>query len=506
MITTLHKTDLSPDYNPSKSTFFNGLQPVKNIHLCWVTTNQNSMPPLPPTPTSSGNPGSNRPPGSSGASPSAGTPPLLDILAAQNPWWSGRDFSMQAGICRDRYFKKIRAYYDSGEIVVINGVRRSGKTTLLMQMIQDLINERGADPRSILFVNCDEPAIAQLANPLEMVLDTYRKEVYSREGATLVFDEIQTIEGWERWIKAVYDRKQFRLAISGSSSYLLDSKVSQLISGRYLSLHVYPLDFSEYLLFHKIDGIADPVTLASRKYEVLELFHRYLYEGGFPQTALREDELVREDQLRAYYDSIVYRDIIRENDVRNHRALGDLLAYLMANITSPYSYRKLVDLLGIDPETIKEYIRYAEMAQILFEVQFFSYSLNVQARNNKKIYCIDNGLRNAVSFSFSKDTGRCAENLVYIELRRRGYTPYYWKKNGEVDFVLKMRDTSVMAINVTYTDQIHQRETDALREFAEEFGSKVSRCILLTKDTQGTDGMIESIPLWRWLLEVDGYQ
>jgi len=459
------------------------------------------MPSPPPHSDSSGNPGSHRSPGSP---PPLGIPPLLDILVAQNPWWSGRDFSALAGICRERYFKKIRAYHDSGEIVVLNGVRRSGKTTLLMQMVQDMINERGVDPRSILFVNCDEPAITQLENPLDQVLDTYRREVYSREGATLVFDEIQTIPGWERWIKAVYDRKQFRLAISGSSSYLLDSQVSQLISGRYLSLQVYPLDFSEYLLFHGIDGIADPVLLASKKYEILELFHRYLYEGGFPQTALRKNDSVREDQLRAYYDSIVYRDIIRENDVRNQRALGDLLAYLMTNFTSPYSYRKLVDLLGVDPETIKEYIRYAEMAQILFEVQYFSYSLNVQARNNKKIYCIDNGLRNAVSFSFSKDAGRCAENLVYIELRRRGYTPYYWKKNGEVDFVLKMRDTSIMAINVNYTDQIHRRETDALREFAEAFGPKVSRCLLLTKDTQGTEGIIQYIPLWRWLLERDG--
>ncbi len=468
-------------------------------------TIQNIMVPLPPprsgSPVSSTNSGYD---GSPGSSLPSNFPPLLDILTAHNPWWNDRDFSAMAGVCRGRYFKKIRAYYDSGEIIFLNGVRRSGKTTLLMQMIQDLINERGADPRSILFVNCDEPAIAQLTNPLEMVLDTYRKEVYSQEGATLVFDEIQTISGWERWIKAIYDRKQFRLAISGSSSYLLDSQVSQLISGRYLSLQVYPLDFSEYLHFHGITGIADPVTLASKKYEILELFHRYLYEGGFPQAVLQKDELVRVDQLSAYYDSIVYRDIVKGNNVRNQRALGDLIAYMMANITSPYSYRKLVDLLGIDTATIKEYIRYAEMAQILFEVLHFSYSLKVQARNDKKIYCIDNGLRNAVSFSFSKDTGRCAENLVYIELRRRGYTPYYWKKNGEVDFIMKMHDSSLMAINVTYTDQLHRRETDALREFAEEFGSKVSRCILLTKDTQGADGMIQYIPLWRWLLQGDG--
>lgn len=425
-------------------------------------------------------------------------PSVLDLLTALNPWWSGKPF--EAGIRREKYFTKIQKYLGTGEIVVLTGVRRSGKTTLLFQIIDDLIRNRRVDPRSILFVNCDEPEIARLENPLETLLETYRRDVYGGDAAYLILDEIQTIEGWERWVKSLYDRKQFTLIISGSTSYLLDSNLSTLIAGRYLPVHVYPLDFAEYVVFSGEDLPHDPVTLAAAKYRLLHLLGEYLREGGFPQVVLQDDETVRRDQLRAYYDSIVYRDIVRVNEVRNQKALGDLLAYCMTNVTSLYSYRNLQEVLGIDFETVREYLYYAQKAKILFEVQYFSYSLKTQSRNNKKIYCIDNGLRNAVSFRFSEDEGRLAENLVFIELKKQGFEVYYWKKQGEVDFVVKHPDRSLSAINVSYTDALPAREEKALLEFADLHDSRVRECILLTKDTEKREGAIRYIPLWKWLL------
>jgi predicted AAA+ superfamily ATPase len=423
---------------------------------------------------------------------------LLELLVSLNPWWSGRDFA--TGVRRERYFSKIKRYLASGEIVVLSGVRRSGKTTLLYQVVDDLIHGQGVEPGKVLFVNCDEPEIARLDRPLETVLETYRKEVCGEEGAFLVFDEIQNIPGWERWIKSVYDRKQFRLVISGSSSYLLDSELSTLISGRYLAIPVYPLDFNEYLLFNGVEVATDPITLADRKYILMQMLRQYLDEGGFPQVVRQTDAMVRKDLLKAYYDSIVYRDIVQVNEVRNQRAMSDLLAYLLTNIASPYSYRQLEQALGIDAVTIREYIRYAEMAKVLFEVRYFSYSLKTQARNNKKIYCIDNGLRNAVSFNFSADEGKRVENLVFLELKRRGFEPYYWKGEGEVDFVLNNPDNTLTAITVSYTDALPERETGALREFAGAFGNRVRDRILITKDTAGEVEGIRCVPLWKWLL------
>ncbi|HEU17756.1 MAG TPA: ATP-binding protein, partial [Methanolinea sp.] len=133
-------------------------------------------------------------------------------------------------------------------------------------------------------------------------------------------------------------------------------------------------------------------------------------------------------------------------------------------------------------------------------VRHFAYSLQAQTRPNRKIYCIDNGLRNAVSFRFSEDEGKFAENLVFVELLRSGATPFYWKKKKEVDFVVKGPDNLLTAINVSYTDAIHEREKEGLREFAGEYGEMVKELVILTKDFDQTDDDINLIPLWKWLL------
>jgi predicted AAA+ superfamily ATPase len=423
---------------------------------------------------------------------------LFELLTSLNPWWSGQDFD--TGRSRIRYFSKIQRYLETKEIIVLSGVRRSGKTTLLFQIIKHLINTQKVPPRNILFVNCDEQDISAPENAISNVVDTYRKEVAAKGTLYLVFDEIQNIKGWERAIKSLYDRKNYKIIISGSSSYLLDSQISTLLSGRYFSVPVFPLDFREYLSFHGIEISNDPVNLATHKYEILTMLKQYLREGGFPIVVLQKEELTKQDYLRAYYDSIVYRDIIRINEVRNQKALADLLHYLFTNLASPYSYRRLKEILGIDLETVKDYIHFAEMAKILFEVQHFAYSVPAQTRPNKKIYCIDNGLRNVVSFRFSEDEGKLTENLVFIELIRTGAAPYYWKKKKEVDFVIKSADNTLVAINVCYTDDIPDREVESLHEFEKEFGNKVKGRIILTKDLEEERDGIAYIPLWKWLI------
>ena len=425
--------------------------------------------------------------------------PLFELLTSLNPWWSGEAFD--SGRTRPRYFSKIQRYLETKEIIVLSGVRRSGKTTLLFQIINYLITTQKVSPKNILFVNCDEQDISALENAIFNVVDTYRKEVAAKGMLYLVFDEIQNIKGWERAIKSLYDRKNYKIIISGSSSYLLDTQISTLLSGRYFSVPVFPLDFVEYLSFHEIEISNDPVNLAAHKYEILTMLKTYLREGGFPIVVLQKEELTKQDYLRAYYDSIIYRDIIRINEVRNQKALADLLHYLFTNIASPYSYRRLKEMLGIDLEAVKDYIHFAEMAKILFEVQHFAYSVQAQNRPNKKIYCIDNGLRNVISFRFSEDEGKLAENLVFIELVRTGVSPFYWKKKKEVDFVIKSADNNLVAINVCYTDEIPDREVESLYEFEKEFGKKVKGRIILTKDLEKECEGIVYIPLWKWLIQ-----
>lgn len=314
------------------------------------------------------------------------------------------------------------------------------------------------------------------------------------------------MENWEREVKSLYDKKTCRIIISGSSSCLLDSQVSTLLSGRYFTVSVFPLDFSKYLRFHGVTPPQDAAGRAAQKYTITTHLKQYLKEGGFPIVVLQQDERTKQDYLRAYYDSIVYRDIIRMNVVRNQKALAGLLQYLFSTIASPYSYRRLRELLGIDIDTVRDYIHFAGMARILFEVQAFSYSLPAQARQNKKVYCIDNGLRNAVSFRFSKDEGKLAENLVFIELLRSGHIPYYWKGEREVDFVIKSGDNRLTAINVCYSEIVPESEYEGLREFAREFKDPVHRLLILTKDYEAKSGPIISMPLWKWLLLDPGHR
>jgi len=425
-------------------------------------------------------------------------PGILDALLRLNPWWYGE--SVQSGIPRDEYLSKIQRYATTGEIIVIAGVRRSGKTTLLYQTIDYLLKHERIFPKKILFVNFDEPDFSALRDPFAEILSAYRADICGDEEVYLIFDEIQSVPGWERHIKALYDRGGVKLIISGSSSSLIEGNLATLLSGRYFAVTVYPLDFAEYLLFSRFTVPADRLALAAQKFKVMNLLAEYLRTGGFPRVVLQKDQKLKTEYLRSYYDSIVYRDIILTNRVRHVRALKDLLVYLFSNITRPHSYQQLQQQAGLDFATLKEYIGYAGAAGILFEVPFFSYSLKTQSRKNRKCYCIDNGMRNAVSFTFSQDAGLLAENLVFIRLVRLGADPYYWSGKHEVDFVIKNPDDTLDAINVSYTDTPAEREYAGLREFFLEYNSKVRSLLLITRDLEQEIRGIRCIPLWKWLL------
>jgi hypothetical protein len=425
-------------------------------------------------------------------------PGILEALIRLNPWWYGE--SVPSGIPRNAYLSRIQRYATTEEIVVLAGVRRAGKTTLLYQTIDHFIRSKRVPAKKILFVNFDEPDFSALDDPFAEILSIYRADICGEDEVYLIFDEIQDVPGWERHIKALYDRGSVKLIISGSSSSLIEGNLATLLAGRYFAVTVYPLDFAEYLLFHRFTVPSDHLALAAQKFKLMNHLAEYLRTGGFPRVVLQKDQNLRTEYLRSYYDSIVYRDIILTNSVRHVRGLKDLLVYLFSNITRPYSYQQLQQQSGLDFATLKEYIGYAGAAGVLFEVPFFSYSLKTQSRNNRKIYAIDNGLRNAVSFTFSQDAGLLAENLVFIRLLKQGANPYYWSGKHEVDFVIKNPDDSLDAINVSYTDTPDEREYAGLREFLSEYKSKVRSRLLITRDLEGETEGIRCIPLWKWLL------
>jgi len=426
--------------------------------------------------------------------------PMQGALKDWNPWWAEKSVPPEKkGIERASILKELLKLIEAKEIVVLTGVRRSGKSTLLHQMISKLIEGR-VSPKNIIYFNFDEPVAPGEGNPADFVYNSFL-ELNNPQGRKYVFfDEIQNIREWERWIKKSYDLygKDVKFILTGSNNSMLYDNLSRLLTGRILTKAIYPLSFEEFLIFNNVK-IKDADM---QKSEIKHFLIKYMGYGGFPEAVLEETDEIRKKRLEEYFNSIILRGIVQPNNIREVSKLMELARYLITNNACILSYNNISKAIGLNITSLKEYLRFLENAYLLFQLNFFSYSLKetIMVQKPRKIYNIDNGMRNAVGFRFSGDEGRLAENIVFIDLKRRGNEMYFWKEKGEVDFVIKHKDNSLTAINVSYTDRIGQREIDSLMEFKGSH-KHAKTMITITKDIEKKDKGIEYIPLWKWLLQ-----
>jgi predicted AAA+ superfamily ATPase len=412
---------------------------------------------------------------------------LFNILDDWNYW--NKEIK-DLGIIRNDYIKKAMPLLKTKEVIVIKGVRRSGKSTFLRQIMA----ESQVDKKQFLYINFDDYRLYEFLSLelLEKCIEVYREKINPEKKAYVIFDEVQNIDGWERFIKTKYDLgEDIKFIVTGSNAHLISKEYSTLLTGRTESIDFYPFSFTEFL---ESQGLRieekNYFKLKTKKNVLLNKLGEYLLYGGFPEVLKRDD---KKNILDEYFNSIIEKDIISRYNIRDTRTLKQIALYLITNITCEISFSSLMEQFKISVNTLREYLSFMQEANLLFLLYFFSYSTKTQNLVNKKSYCIDNGLREAVSFKFSKDEGRLAENLVFIELKRRGLETYYWKNKGDIDFIIKRKQ--ITAINVTYTDDINPRETISLMEF-----KKAKRRILLTKDTFKKEKGVEYIPLWFWLL------
>ena len=425
---------------------------------------------------------------------------MKEIIKRWNPWWLyGRVPESKTRIARPETLGGIAKLLDIKEIICITGVRRCGKSTVLYQLIDHLI-EDGVNPVNILYFNLDEPFEDKSISILDRIFESYIEINNPADQKYIFLDEIQNIENWETWLKKYYDLydTDIKFVITGSNSTMLSDKLSTLLTGRIIPKTVYPLSFTEYLKFVEFE-LNDADVQRS---EVIHHFLNYLNRGGFPEVVLEDDADINLMRLNEYFDSILLRDIIVSKKIRESSKLIDLANYSLTNISARLSYMKMSKAIGLSVGSIKEYLLYLEQAYLIYQLNFFSYSLktSLAIQKPRKMYCIDNGLRNAAAFKFSSDEGKLAENSVFVELKRRNLDVYYWKGKREVDFVVKGRDNTLMGVNVTYTDVIDEREIKALLEFKENFGERVSELILLTRNVERSEDGITYLPTWKWLL------
>lgn len=384
------------------------------------------------------------------------------------------------------------------------GSRRAGKTFYFYQVINDLLSEGLAKDR-ILYVNFEDDRLFPLkVEELSELLEAYY-ELYPENKDLqkyFFFDEIQNITNWEIFVRRIVDRENAKVYLTGSSSKLLSREIATSLRGRTLTFYLFPLSFKEFLRFKNVHPGKD-FAYSSSRFKIKKLFKEYLDFGGFPEVV--SSGTLKQAILSNYFEMLIYKDLIERFSIRNTMVLRSLTKFLITNISSAFSinsyYNSLKQELKLSKVTIMEYLSYLTDINLIYLVPIFSYSLKVQQVNPSKVYCVDTGLRNAVAFRFSEDEGRLAENVVFIELKRRGYEVYYWKNTREVDFIVKDEKGDLTAINVSYTDSINKRELEGLHEFKNQFYPAVKELIILTRDERDERNGINLIPIWQWLLK-----
>ncbi len=412
----------------------------------------------------------------------------FEVLADWNYW----ETSLPETVSRPGYEKEIARKAKTGEVIVLKGVRRSGKSTLLLNEMKRLVNI-GHDPRNILYVNFEDP---RFVNNLDVELMARIKESYlefvNPKGKTFFFlDEVQNIPAWEKWVLKEYATKSASLYVTGSSSSLLSLEIGTALSGRYLDIEVFPLSFQEFLHFNKID-IVTKAERIKRKSALNRLFRSFMKQGGFPKLVEISDERTRQDLLKNCYDSILLRDIVARHKLTRFHVLEEISAFLLANSCSLSSTNKLKNVFGISFQKAQDYTAFMEEAYLIFQLHRFSWSLKKQFANLRKFYSVDTGLSNRVSFQVGSRQGQNLENIIFIELLRRGREIYFYKTKNEreVDFLVKEGRTIKELIQVSYSitdEQTRKREFSALKTASDELTKDSAiPCRVLTMDDRET--------------------
>ncbi|MHA1673837.1 MAG: ATP-binding protein [Promethearchaeota archaeon] len=426
---------------------------------------------------------------------------IINAINSWNPWWIEEEKNAErekilSSVSR-RILPLIGQTLQTRHVKDILGIRRSGKTTLLHQIINKILEER-KNPEEILFLAFDDPNLILV--PFDKIIDT--ASFLHPNIKFLFIDEIHAKERWELWIKKIYDMNKFaQIFISGSNAALLSDDVGKALTGRHLSFFLTPFTFHEYLVTAQWKDYSQEF-LRSKFPQLLHEFDKYLIWGGFPEIIDLNDSLKRQILVDLYND-VLARDISTRISI-DYGKMNRLATYLFTNFTREYSVNKLAKAVNLHPDTTAHYLQLLENALMIKIISRFSYKLKIQFRQNKKVYAVDNGLRNAVSFHTTKDRGKYAENLVCMELLRRKKEIYYWKDDKhEVDFIVRDGGIIEELIQVSWNmkkDSTRKREFNGLVAACHLY--KLSKGTILTLDEEETvvhNGItitIKPIPLW----------
>lgn len=374
---------------------------------------------------------------------------------------------------RDLYLKKLLQYKNQPLIKVLTGMRRVGKSTLLKLLAEELV-ATGVARENIVYLNLELATMDDIAD-YRALYRLLKGKLPVGERGYLLLDEVQLIDGWERAVNALLAEDVADIYLTGSNARMLSSELATLLSGRYVTIEVYPLSFREYLDFRA--GATE-----SRE----RLFRDYLRFGAMPLVPnLEQDNAVVESVLSGIYDTVLMKDIVARNAVRDPALLEGLVRFLADNIGSPITTSKICGYLTskgrkTNSTTVDNYLKMLESAYIFYRAQRYDIRGKMYLKTQEKYYIVDNGIRNMLLGFRGGDYGHVLENIVYLELRRRGYTVHVGKLGSlEIDFVATKSDRKIYyQVSATVLDDnTRERELAPLRSVPDYYEK-----VLLTMD------------------------
>jgi len=408
---------------------------------------------------------------------------LREIIVDQNQNVSKRGKVIERDISKEIIKSKNQRF-----IKIISGIRRSGKSTILRQLKEKFGG---------VYVNFDDERfihfkVEDFQKLYELSLEIFGKNKY------FYFDEIQNVSGWERFVRRISESGE-NVFVTGSNATMLSKELGTHLTGRFIMFKVYPFSFREFL---KLKGEDDSYSSTDEKARIKRLFSKYLVLGGLPEYL----ETNNTDYLRSLFESILYRDIIVRYKLTSEKALKELIYFAANNLSKEISFNSIKKTLGFgSTTTVSDYFSYMEDTYLFFLLTKYKYSVKKQIQSGKKLYIIDNALSKQLGFSFSGNYGKLLENLVLIELKRRGKEIFYFQENRECDFVIRERGKIKKAIQVCYelSDTNREREVNGLLEAMETF--KINEGLILTYDDEEEilldKKKIVIKPVWKWVLE-----
>jgi predicted AAA+ superfamily ATPase len=345
---------------------------------------------------------------------------------------------------------------NSGKIITLIGARRSGKTFLLYQIMSIIALEITID--RLIFVNFEDERLELEARELDLIVQSYLElypQVQDLSQCYFFFDEVQNITGWEKFIRRLYDTVSKNIFITGSNAKMLSSEIATALRGRSISYSIYPLSFKEILRFKNITPELHTPQTKAKIYHALE---QYLHDGGFPELPLLPNPDLKRKILQEYYQVMLFRDIVERYQISNIIALKFFLKRLYASATKQVSINRIYnELKSAGIRTGKNLLySFLEQAEAIFMVgtlKKYAHKISTQELSEKKVYVIDNGLANAVSFRFSSDFGKALEQVIFWELKRRLSdldSLFYYRHNVECDFIIQREEQIIAAIQVCY--------------------------------------------------------